>query len=145
MVLGFETLVIAITVFLKIFHDSPLRIYDVHRTKKKLSSLKYNEIKMGYYRNIKYFVYQKDDKYIIAIEGLDITLDQNNSFTEKEKDYLYSLREIITDSLDMDAETVISFLDKIDEIRTNILKNAHTNIRERYIENEMKARNIMNK
>ena len=145
MVLGFESLVIAITVFLKLFHESPLRKYDVYRTKKKLSSLKYNEIKMGYYRNIKYFIYIKDKKYTIVIEGLDITLDQNNSFTEKEKDDLYSLREIITDSLDMDAETVISFLDKIDEIRTNILKNAHTNIRERYIENEMKARNIMNK
>ncbi|MGN0317989.1 MAG: hypothetical protein ACI4E1_08680 [Lachnospira sp.] len=143
-VLGFESLVIAITVFLKLFHESPLRKYDVYRTKKKLSSLKYNEIKMGYYRNIKYHVYQKDDKYIITIEGLDIILDDNNSFTEKEKDDLYSLREIITDSLDMDAETVISFLDKIDEIQTNILKNAHTNIRERYIENEMKARNIMN-
>lgn len=47
---------------------------------------------------------------------------KNNSFTEKEKEDLYNLREIITDSLDMDAETVISYLDKIYEIRANILE-----------------------
>lgn len=141
MVLGFESLVIMITVFLKIFHDSPLRKNDVHRTKKKLGSLKNNEIKIGYYRNIKYFIYQKDDKYIITIEGLDIILDnKNNTFTEKEKEDLYSLREILTNTLDSNAESVISYLDKICEIRTNILRNAHANIRERYIENEMKGK-----
>lgn len=46
-----------------------------------------------------HLIYQKDDKYTITIEGLDIILDnKNNTFTEKEKENLYSLREILTNN-----------------------------------------------